>query len=203
MLHLNISSLPYHFDEFDKLLNSLHIKFNIIGIAESHLKLTVQPLVNINFKNYNTEETPTGSGKGEALLYISSDINYKVLKGLNIYEVKKLESIFIEITNKNRRNCIIGCIYKNPKISIQEFNNILMPTLEIISKENNDACLMGDFKINLINYDSQNPTSQFLDGICSNSFFPYIYIPTRHTPKSITSTNMQCLVVRLLITQTI
>ena len=55
LLHLNISSLPYHFEEFDEFLTSLHIKFNIIGITESWLKLNVQPLVNINLKNYNTE----------------------------------------------------------------------------------------------------------------------------------------------------
>ena len=72
---------------------------------------------------------------------------------------------------------------------IQEFNNILMLTLEKISKEKNDAYLMGDFNINLINYNSHNPTSQFLDGICFNSFFPYIHIPTRHTPRSKTLTD--------------
>ena len=54
-----------------------------------------------------------------------------------------------------------------------------------ISMEDMDAYLMGDFNINLINYDSHNPTSQFLDGICSNSFYPsYIDIPTRPTPRS-------------------
>ena len=80
LLYLIIFSLPYHFDEFYELSNSLHIKFNVIGITESHLKLKVQPLVNINLINYNTEETPTESEEGEALLYISFDINYKVLK---------------------------------------------------------------------------------------------------------------------------
>ena len=48
---------------------------------------------------------------------------------------------------------------------------------------------MGDFNINLVNCDSHNPTSQFLDGICSNSFFPYINIPTLHTPRSKTLTD--------------
>ena len=43
---------------------------------------------------------------------------------------------------------------------------------------------MEDFKIDLINYDSRNPTSQFLDDICSNSFFPYLKIPSCHTPRS-------------------
>ena len=68
-------------------------------------------------------------------------------------------------------------------MSIQDFNNILMPTLEKMSKENKDAYLVGDFNINLINNDCHNPASQFLDGICSNSFFPYINVPTCHTPR--------------------
>ena len=55
-------------------------------------------------------------------------------------------------------------------MSIQEFNNIMMTTSEKISMENKEAYLMGDFNINLINYDSHNPTSQFLDCICSNLF---------------------------------
>ena len=41
---------------------------------------------------------------------------------------------------------------------------------------------MGDFNINRINYDSHNPTSQLLDGICY-SFFPYKNIAVRHTPR--------------------
>ena len=96
LLHLNVSSLPYHFEEFDELLNSLHIKFNVIRITESRLKLNVQPLVNINLKNYNTEETPTELEKGGTLLYISSDINYKVRKELNIYEAKELNQYLLK-----------------------------------------------------------------------------------------------------------
>ena len=72
---------------------------------------------------------------------------------------------------------------------IQEFNKILMPTLVKISKENKDTYLMGDFNINLIKYDCHNPTPQFLYSICSNSFFPYINIPTHHTPRSKTLTD--------------
>ena len=150
--------------------------------------------------------------KGGTLLHISSSIKYKVCKDLNIYEAKELESTFIEIINKNRKNCIIGCIYKHPKMSIQDFDNILMLTLEKNLKESKDTYLMGDFNINLIYYDSHNPTSQFLDGICSNSFLPYINIPTRHIPRSkilviifftITSMKMQYLVIWLLISQTV
>ena len=146
--HCYISSLTYHFEECDELLNSLHIKFNITGITESYLKTKCPTfIVNINLENYNIKETTTESEKGGTLLYKSSDISYKVCKDLNIYETKKLESIFIKIINKNRKNCIIGCTYKHTKMSIQDLNNILMPTLEKISKENKDAYLMGNFNI--------------------------------------------------------
>ena len=50
--------------------------------------------------------------------------------------------------------------------------------------ENNYVILMGDFNINLRNYNSHNPTFQFLDDICSNSFFPCINIRTCHIPIS-------------------
>ena len=80
LLHLNISSLPYYLEKFDVLFNSLQIKFIVIGITKSCLKLNVQPLVNINLKNCNNEKTQTESEKGGALLYISSDKNHRVNK---------------------------------------------------------------------------------------------------------------------------
>ena len=39
LFHLNISSLPYHIDEFTELLSDLEIDFKIIGITESRLTL--------------------------------------------------------------------------------------------------------------------------------------------------------------------
>ena len=35
-----------------------------------------------------------------------------------------------------------------------------------------------------MNYKTDNPTFNFLDNVCSNSFFPYINIPTRHASRS-------------------
>ena len=78
LFHLNISSLPYHFQDLNNLLKSLKKNFSIIGITESRLKVNSQPLINIDLNNYNIESTPTESEKGGTLLYISSDLNCKV-----------------------------------------------------------------------------------------------------------------------------
>ena len=50
-----------------------------------------------------------------------------------------------------------------------------------ISKENKICYLMGDFNLNLLNYDVHTLTGEFLDGIYSNSFIPLITQPTRIT----------------------
>ena len=40
-----------------------------------------------------------------------------------MYKSKELESVFIEIMNKGKEeNIIIGCIYKHPKLEIEEFH---------------------------------------------------------------------------------
>ena len=65
--------------------------------------------------SYNIESTPTESEKGGTLLYISSDLNYKVRSDLKIYKANELESAFVEVINKDQNNYIIGCIYKHLK----------------------------------------------------------------------------------------
>ena len=191
LLHLNISSLQYHFEELNDLLETSNTKFSVIGITESRLKKGTKPISNIDLPNYKIEHTPTESEKGGSLLYISNNLNYKIRNDLMLYKPKELESIFIEIlTKKNEKNIIIGCIYKHPKMPITEFNDdFLSPVLEKTSFEKKDIYLMGDFNINLLNYETDRPTATFLDNMYSNSFVPYITLPTRITPRSKTLIN--------------
>ena len=49
---------------------------------------------------------------------------------------KNQNHVFIEITNKDKKNYIVGCIYKHPKMLTHEFNEMLTPILEKISLEN-------------------------------------------------------------------
>ena len=38
---------------------------------------------------------------------------------------------------------------------------------------------MGDFNIDLLNYEKSNDVQEYLDTLCSNSFLPHITLPTR------------------------
>ena len=67
-------------------------------------------------------------------------------------------------------------------------NNYLTQTFEIVSKEQK-LPLLGNFNINLLNYNDHQPTNDFLDSLASNSFIPYILHPTRITNHSKTLTD--------------
>ena len=62
--------------------------------------------------------------------------------------------------------------------------NYLNKLLENISKEQKSVFLLGDFNVNLLNYNEHNQTNEFLDSLASNSFIPLILQPTRITSHS-------------------
>ena len=66
------------------------------------------------------------------------------------------EYVFIEIdkTTLNKcRNVVIGVIYRPPKSDIVTFNDSLAVVLEKIKNENKICYLLGDYNIDLLNYE--------------------------------------------------
>ena len=162
----------------------MKIKQKIIGIYESRLQKSNQNITNISLPNYVYEHIPAESSKGGTLLYLDKNLMYKLRKDLNIYQKEMIESTFFEIINKNEKNMVAGCICKYPKQTIPNFlDNHLLPLLEKLSHENKQIQIMGDFNINLLNYDDKN-TANFLDTMFPYSYLPFINTPTRVTGHS-------------------
>ena len=79
----------------------------------------------------------------------------------------------------------MAVIYRHPSIDLTDFNrNYLNKLLENISKEQKYIFLLGDFDVNLLNYNEHNQTNEFLDSLASNSFIPLILQPTTITSHS-------------------
>ena len=111
---MNIDSLSFHFDELENLISKSKNDFQIIGISETRLKESQE--TNIQLENFNIEHVPTESANGGVLLYIRKAINYKLRPDLMIYKKRELESVFIEIIQKDSKNMVVGCIYRHPCI---------------------------------------------------------------------------------------
>ena len=184
VLHLNIASLPKHFEDLQNYISLLKQSFDIIAITEHKISLNSNEK-SFNLPGYNfcfnfTESTHGGTG-----FFISEKLNYKVRNDLNMCQPGNLESTFIELILPFKRNLVLGCVYKHPRMKINEFNeNFLDPVLEKIDKERKTCLLMGDFNINLLNIESDKLVSNFYDLMTSRCFAPFILQPTRITEKS-------------------
>ena len=76
----------------NQLLSEIVQKPKIIAISESRIRKSKEPLSVINIPGYDYEFTATEGERGGTLIYISQDLTYKNRFGLNISEVKQLES---------------------------------------------------------------------------------------------------------------
>ena len=70
-------------------------------------------------------------------------------------------------------------------MDLTDFNcNYLNQLLQNISKERKFVFLLGDFNVNLLNYNEHNQTNEFLDSLASNLYIPLILQQTRITSHS-------------------
>ena len=126
-------------------------------------------------KGYSHESCSTESATGGTLLYISSNLTYKRRNDLFIYKSTEIGSTFIEILSPKKTIVIVGCIYGHPHMNLNEFNDYYINNLlNKLSMENKTVFLLGDFNIDLLNYDQHSLTNEFLDPflhICSCLIF--------------------------------
>ena len=69
-------------------------------------------------------------------------------------------------------------------MDVLDFNSLINQLLHKISKEQKQIFLLGDFNINLLNYNEHQTTNEFLDSLASNTIISYILQPTRLTSHS-------------------
>ena len=122
MFHINACSLNKNFDDFQYLLKSTNINYDIIAISETRTMKNLEITQNINLKHYNFEYTPTESTAGGTMLYIANHLAYKPRHDLKIYKTNELESTFIELINSKKQNVLIDCVYRHPSMNQEEFN---------------------------------------------------------------------------------
>ena len=117
-------------------------------------------------KYYFYESYPTESSTGGTLLYISNHLSYKIRSDLCIHTSKELESIFTGVLNPKKKNVIVGCIYRHLHMDVNEFKSYYVNNLlDKLSKENKTIFLLGNFNIDLLNYDQHSPANEFLDSL--------------------------------------
>ena len=98
----------------------------------------------------------------------------------------RIESLFVEICRPRTKNIIVGIVYRPPDQRVDEFIKCNEALMMKVSRENKVWYLMGDYNLNLLNYENHQFTSEFLDIMYSCMFVPLISRPTRITSNTAT-----------------
>ena len=80
-------------------------------------------------------------------------------------------------------------MYRHPNGKTEDYNKYLFSTLEKCSKNNKWCLFMGDFNINLLNFQDCQITEEFINTVISYGFLPHILQPTRITDHTATLIN--------------
>ena len=89
-----------------------------------------------------------------------------------------LSLCLLKSIEQNKKNVVIGVVYRPQDRIINDFNQELDQLVSIVSKENKTVFLLGDWNLNLMNHLHHQATSDFLELLFSRMVFPMITRPT-------------------------
>ena len=185
LLNYNIRSLCANFDLFHGFSQLLNIKFDIISFTESWLKENNKQLYAIN--GYNDFHSLRSDGRrgGGISVFISNKYDCKIIKNSSL-SLEYIETLFIEVTRANKK-ILIASIYKPNRSNDNLFIEKLSHLLSINSNNNyHEIIVTGDFNFDLLKYQENNITLNFINSLNSQSFIPVISKPTRVTDTTAT-----------------
>ena len=185
LLHCNIRSLGANFDSLSNMLSELYYSFSVIGLSETKLIYNKDTLQNTEIPGYKFISQPTISSAGGVGFYVKQNLKFTRRSELSLSN-ENFESLWIEIDNQSHKNFICGIIYRHPHSNLASFMDYLNFTIDKIHREKKLCAMLGDFNIDLLKYESHQPTDDFINSLGTFCFHPYILQPTRITEHSAT-----------------
>ena len=194
----NIHSINGHWDNILDNINSAQpIKFSVIAFQEIWSVQNIYQLPGYCQFEYNTRDknkTPNPNCGGGVGLFIDTKFkDFEILTEESIFEPHVYESIWVKIKIKNGKDKIIGNVYRPnsaPLANLQKAIEIHQSIIEkILSNKNHAKCdiqILGDFNVNMLNFESHGLTNNYINMLISKSFLPLITLPTRIKHQSAT-----------------
>ena len=175
---MNTRSLSLHFDELISTLASLKINFDVIGVSETWDSFDNPIKTNVQIPCYDYFSYQSHSQNGGVALYVKSGLTPIPRPDLS-KDSTDFEIVWVEVENNNGKNYLFCCAYRHPSSDIENFTEYLQVTLSQPSVLNKQVFILGDFNIDLLNYSSHIPTTNYVNFFFSKQFLPYIIHPSR------------------------
>jgi len=87
--------------------------------------------------------------------------------------------VWVEISNKNSKNIVCGCIYRHPHYDFSDFLFYLEAVLKTVACEGKEVYICDDFNIDLLKVNEITKHLNFYNLFCSYGFVPLIIHPSR------------------------
>ena len=193
MFCINCRSINANWGSFTELIlniSSDRFHFDFIGLTEV---CKVHDGTNYSIEGYHDIESntkgDTGDGHGGVALYIYETMSFFRRDDLSIFIPHVIETIFFEIKVNETKSVIVGVTYRPnsfPHADIDLFIQKITEVANIISLENKESYLMGDFNIDLLKFQTHDKTNDFINCMITTGFLPVITKPSRITDHSAT-----------------
>ena len=185
LFHMNARSLSLHFDELISTLATLKINFDVIGVSETWNSIQNPIKTNVEIPGYNYFPYESQSQNGGVALYVKTGLTPTPRLDLSKGNAD-FESVWVEVENRNGKNYLLCCAYRHPNSAFDTFSDYLQEILSSSAVSNKQIFILGDFNIDLLNYNSNTPTTNFVNLLFSKQFLPYIIHPSRVSGNSST-----------------
>lgn len=186
VLHLNIRSLNKNYALLTELLFDLKqsgVVVDAILLCETWLNDLNDSLISIDGYTCLTKHRTGGKTGGGPAIYVLSEYNPAPIEIANGSLDGVYESMFVSAT-VNKKELILGEIYRVPNSLQDPFNNYIKQTLPQFRNKN--LILGADQNLDLLKAFSHHQTNRFLNTILENNLIPTILKPTRVTHQSST-----------------
>ena len=176
IFHTNVRSLSLHHDELVSLSAHTNLNLDVIGVSEVWHSNDNPILSNVEIPGYTFYKTSSCSQNGGAGLYIKNSLTSNPRIDLDS-STDDFETAWVEIGNKKDKDFLVCCLYRHPSSNVDNLTSHFRYLLSKLSS-NKLLFIMGDFNINLLDYASHTPTSDFINNFFSHSLLPCIHHPT-------------------------
>ena len=177
ILHTNIRSLSLHYDELVSLSAHTKLNLDVIGVSEIWHSNDNPISSNVEIPGYTVFKTKSVTQNGGVGLYIRDSLTYNPRIDLDSC-TDDFETVWVEIDNEGDKNFLICCVYRHPSSNVDNLTSHFQNHLSKLSPDKL-SFIMGDFNVNLLDFASHKPTSDFVNNFFSHSLLPCIHHPTR------------------------
>lgn len=187
LMSLNCQSLPAKFDILKCYLENYkknNCVLSTLCLQETWLNEN-SDLSSLQINGYNLiSKEKSCSAHGGVAFYLHNSLNYNIINT----DFQTFDSVCVEIDLKTDRstpsNKLIVCnIYRPPRTLINDIESFMTDINMLFDQlaRYKHVVITGDFNLDLLKYQENHNTNDFLNLILSNSYIPKITLPTRLT----------------------